>query len=475
MDNSYKEITLYAEGMHCASCEILIEKTLLKKDGVESVDASLKDAEVRVVLQENTHLNLEALNQEFEPLGYRLNKHRIGRTPAPLLAISPAGKLEINPEKLKRLLKNILLAGLLLTAFYLVEKAQLGRFISAEPGAALGAFFLLGLVAGLSSCAALVGGLLLSLTKHWHEQRIDAKNTFQRAQPHLMFHFGRLAAFFVLGGVLGLIGSAITFNNTVLYALVVLIVSVVMFVLALQMLNVPWARHFSFRMPKSITKAAAKDQTTAGNLGPFFAGALTFFLPCGFTLIAQGVALASGSFIFGALTMLYFAFGTLPILVGISLSGLTFTRKPHLTARFSTVAGILILFFALYNVNGQLNVLGLPSMSDLQLFKTTPSLTETKPSAPVQEGQQTISLVAKDFDYIPTGSTTIQAGVPTKLIVDNQGILGCGASLAARGLVAGYVSLKRGQNIIDLGTPKAGTYKITCSMGMVPPVIVKVQ
>jgi len=92
-----------------------------------------------------------------------------------------------------------------------------------------------------------------------------------------------------------------------------------------------------------------------------------------------------------------------------------------------------------------------------------------------EKGEQVVSMVAKGFDYILDSPSVISAGVPTKLVVDNQGVLGCGAYLASRGLIDGFVSLRRGQNVIDLGKPRAGTYKITCSMGMVPPVTIRVQ
>ena len=83
-------------------------------------------------------------------------------------------------------------------------------------------------------------------------------------------------------------------------------------------------------------------------------------------------------------------------------------------------------------------------------------------------------ITAKGFEYIPTSSMTITAGVPTKLIVDNQGIQGCGAFMAANGLIENFVSLDRGINEINLGNPQKGTYKLTCSMGMVRPVTINV-
>ena len=87
-------------------------------------------------------------------------------------------------------------------------------------------------------------------------------------------------------------------------------------------------------------------------------GAATFFLPCGFTITAQTIALISGSAVQGALIMGFFALGTAPMLLLIGLSSVKFFSKPHLSMVFSRVAGFLVLFFALYNIYSQINVLG---------------------------------------------------------------------------------------------------------------------
>jgi len=221
-------------------------------------------------------------------------------------------------------------------------------------------------------------------------------------------------------------------------------------------------------MPKSFTKNISNENKFSGRFMPFIMGAVTFFIPCGFTLIAQGIALTSGSFLRGSLVMFFFALGTFLPLLGISISGIKMNEKPKNTALFNQIAGILIIFFVFYNINAQFNVLGLPSLNDI---KAQPKQEQTQ--QPDTNGTQTLNLTAKGFQYIPTGSTTLKAGVKTTLVVDNQGIQGCGVSMAGRGLFDGYITLKTGQNTITF-TPKKGTYKITCSMGMVPPVTITV-
>jgi sulfite exporter TauE/SafE/copper chaperone CopZ len=465
------QCTFYVEGMHCPSCELLIEKKLLKNDNIEYADASLSNNKVQVEYT-GEKPDLKKLNKQVEDLGYQFVTHKVKKDEAPTISFK-GGELRVNQQKFSYYFKILLVVASLLVAFYFFEKLQVGQFVSVDASSSLGAFFLLGLVAGLSSCAALVGGLLLSMTKQWNEVYIDSDSNFQKAEPHLMFHVGRVLSFFLLGGILGAIGSAISLDNTVFYSVLVVFISIVMLILALQMLGVGWAQKFRFTAPKFITRTVSDESKFQGKYMPFLTGALTFFLPCGFTLIAQGLALTSGSFIEGALIMFAFALGTLPILMGISFTGVQFNKKPHLTAKFNLVAGILIIFFVIYNINGQLNVLGMPSLSDIN-FSRGGNTEELETDNINEDGIQQLDLIADDFSYIPQNSTTLQSGIDTIIVVDNQGIKGCGAYLASTGLIDGYVELKPGENTIEIGEPEPGVYKITCTMGMVPPVTVEV-
>jgi sulfite exporter TauE/SafE/copper chaperone CopZ len=463
--------TIYVDGMHCASCEVLIEKKLLKQEGIESVDASLKGNRVTVNYVGDTKPDIDELNKEFSKFGYEFGNRKFKKNDTPLVSVR-RGHLVFNKTKLNNYLKVTFLLIILIGVFFAFEDLGLGRYVSVDATSSLPAFFILGLVAGLSSCAALIGGLLLSMIKQWNEIYIDADSNIEKAKPHIMFHTGRLISFAILGGILGLVGEAISLNNVNFFATLTIIVSIVMFVLAMQMLGVSWAQRIRFTAPKALTRFAADETNFQGKYMPFIVGFLTFLLPCGFTLIAQTVALTSGSFLMGSLVMLFFALGTLPTLLAISYSGLLFNSKPNLTARFNIIAGLMIVFFAIYNINGQLNVLGFTSLSDISF--STESNADEKIADTNADGVQLLNIVAKGFEYVPTSTMTIKAGVPTKLVVDNQGIQGCAAFMAANGLINNYVSLMPGINEIDLGTPNKGTYKLTCSMGMVRPVTIRV-
>ncbi|MBI2357050.1 sulfite exporter TauE/SafE family protein [Candidatus Dojkabacteria bacterium] len=472
-----KQCKYYVNGMHCASCEVLIEKKLLKKyDDLEFVDASLAKGELNISYKGSKPTE-EELNSIFHETGYMFSQKKYYKDLTPLISIKN-GFLSINTDKMKTLLRTLFLFIVFVVLFKTLEKSGLASGISVSSSSSYPAFFLFGIVAGLSSCAALIGGLLLSLSKQWSEVYIYSSSKVQKLIPFTMFNIGRIISFTLLGGLLGLLGGTLglTIEGSSTFTTIgVVLVSLIMAILGLQMLGIEWASKFQFKVPKFISRKITSEEDFQGKYMPLVVGALTFFLPCGFTITAQALALTSGSFLSGAMILLFFSLGTLPILALISLTSVEVSKRPKLNATFNYVAGALVLFFALYNFNAQLNVLGLKSLSDIKLPSySAPKTSGTSVVEPDKEGYQIINLTASGFEYEIKSGSKIKAGVPTKLVVQNNGIQGCGSYLLARGLMNNYVQLKPGRNEIDLGTPQKGVYKITCTMGMVSPVTVEV-
>ena len=476
MKKSQSINTIYVEGMHCASCELLIEKTIEDYPGVKDVDASLEKGQVKIVSDKNDSVDIEKLNKEFKEAGYKFSNKQFPKENYKLIEFTDAG-IEINRDKFYEYLKIFGILVFVLVLVMLINSSNIGRYAGVDANSSLLAFLILGIVAGLSSCAALVGGLLLVMTKQWNDLYITDKTNKLKFQPHILFHIGRLIGYFVFGGLLGLLGQMVSIGSGTSFAIVIIVVSVVMLVLALQMIGFKQAQNLQLKTPKVISKFITNESNFSGKYAPFILGALTFLLPCGFTLIAQSAALASSGFLKGGLIMLFFAIGTLPILGGISLTGVKFNTKPKLTSLFNKTAGILIVVFAIYTINSQLNVLGLKSLSDLELRSNDTASEkvdqEVSENPDVDENVQKLVIVADDFSYTPQGSMTIEADKPTVLAVNNKGVQGCGRFMAARGLIEKYVELEDGWNYVEL-TPKKGVYKLTCTMGMVRPVTITV-
>jgi uncharacterized protein len=178
-----------------------------------------------------------------------------------------------------------------------------------------------------------------------------------RIRPQLMFHVGRVASFFVLGGIIGVIGSAFTLNTFATFALS-FIIGVVMFTLGVNLLDVfPWAKKLQPSMPNFLSKHALGVSKFNHTLTPLLVGVGTFFLPCGFTQSMQLYTLSTGSFLQGGFTMLVFALGTLPILALISFSSFAI-QKSSKSGIFFKSAGLIVIMFALFNLINSLVVIG---------------------------------------------------------------------------------------------------------------------
>ena len=90
--------------------------------------------------------------------------------------------------------------------------------------------FFIGITASLSSCLAVVGGLVLSFSAKLSQR------DFHKTSAGI-FHAGRIIGFSVLGGILGIAGEVIAINNSVMAALGIF-ASLVMVILGINLLNI---------------------------------------------------------------------------------------------------------------------------------------------------------------------------------------------------------------------------------------------
>ncbi|NQU77970.1 sulfite exporter TauE/SafE family protein [Candidatus Falkowbacteria bacterium] len=464
---SILEHTYFTRGMHCPSCEILIEKRLLEEKNIQAVEASVNQGKVLIEYEGERPTTLE-LNKIFEGDGYTFLSEKSKDSNSSFKELKHSDDLVISKHKFKDFLIILGISLLLIIGFIFLHRSGLSARISVNASSALPMFFVFGVLAGLSSCAALVGGIVLSMSKQWSEVHAKSKSTIKKLEPHFLFNLGRLVSYGVLGAVFGAVGKALqlslTFTSILMFA-----VSVMMLFLALQMLGVKYFQRFQITAPKFITRYAADETNFRGKYMPSLMGAATFFLPCGFTITAQGLALASGSVWQGGLIMLFFALGTLPMLLGIGFSSVKFSRNPKVASRFLKVAGVLVLFFALFNINAQLNVLGLRSLDDISLKGTAMAAEAGLPE--IINGKQILKTDALSYAYEPN-YLKVKVGVPVRWEIADKGTSGCTNAIMSRGLFEGEIPLTPGQTSVKEFTPeKTGKYKFSCWMGMISGII----
>ncbi|MCX6754530.1 MAG: sulfite exporter TauE/SafE family protein [Candidatus Nomurabacteria bacterium] len=312
-----KKYIYHVSGTHCASCKILIEDVLNEQDLIDKavVDLKKETIEIETESDKNKFEIAEILSDKIKTNGYTISVEKI------IIDKKPDDTIWI----------AILLGLVFLILFFLLQKSgilNLGMGGSTTPTTS----FIIGIIASLSSCLAIVGGLVLSLSA-----KISQEDGKSAKKPFILFHAGRLVGFAVLGGVLGLIGEAIGINF-VLSAILGLIASLVMIILGLNLLGI--FKKNKITLPSSIFKFFRKVEHTM--FAPILIGIGTFFLPCGFTQSMQIAALSSDSFISGFMIMFSFALGTLPVLALLSFGSVSFANSKH-APLFFKVAGVVVV------------------------------------------------------------------------------------------------------------------------------------
>lgn len=333
-----KIYVFHSPEMHCAACELIVERTLSAQRFVRAVKADAGRSSVRVEgdFTEAPDTLAKRFSALLEPRGYSLSLTAVPGQRRPAA---------------KDFVVALCFASLIIAAFVVLQKAGLVNLFSPNE-MNLPASFLIGVIASLSTCMALVGGLLLSVAANQGKVAPGS-----RVFGSLMFHASRLASFFVLGGVIGAIGRAFTLTPLLAVGLNVA-VAIVMLVLGLNLLELsPALKRLQPRMPAFLSRRLLKVEKLNRGLAPALLGVITFFLPCGFTQSMQLFSLTSGSFLNGALTMLSFAAGTFPVLALISLVSVNLSASRRAGVFFKT-AGMIVIAFALLNLMSSLAVLG---------------------------------------------------------------------------------------------------------------------
>lgn len=457
--------------MHCASCEILIEKRIIKEEAVEMVDVSLAKGTVKIEYDVEQKITPKYLNEIFKDEGYCFSTTPFKKS----TKIAMNSHCAMPDESPSSKATPFLIAAIFVLGFIFLSKTGLSSLVSVDGQSSLPLFFLFGLLAGVSSCAALVGGIILSLSKQWMAKYNENDSLLEKAEPHFLFNTGRVLGYAGFGAVLGMTGNFFKLSPDFTAGMII-VISIVMILLGLQMMGVKALKNFQIRLPKSLTVKVADEDNFQGKFGPLLMGALTFFLPCGFTITAQALALASGNAIQGGLIMGLFALGTVPGLLVIGLSSVKMQSNPRSAKQFSIVAGLLVLFFATFNINAQMSVLGMSNITDMLAKSATTQTTQTRDELPpIVDGKQVVKMNVSGGGYSPN-KITIRANVPVKWEITSDSNPGCASTIISRSLFTGSVYVAPNTTVIkEFSAPTPGTYRFSCSMGMYTGTIVVVD
>ncbi len=430
-----KQLRFRVLGTKCASCEIVLERELRQIPGVRRVRASHASGEVTLTVDDGVALAPNDLEQVVGKHGYRF-----------------ANGAEAKPAKFSW--ETLVLAAAAVAGAYMVLSVTglLTYSPEVDAGAGLGAVFVVGIVAAFSSCTAVVGGLVAAVAARQAKRSPGAPFAL-RMRPHLFFHLGRLAGFAGFGALIGALGSALQFD-TFANGVLVVVVALLMIAIGTELLGV-FPSGFGIRPPKRLSHFIHDLGESEKPWGPAVLGALTFFLPCGFTQSMQLLAMSTGSPGQAAAIMTVFALGTAPALLGIgaaagSVRGATLGRVTRVVGAFVVALGIAQLG------NGA-TLLGWGGFGV--------SGTEVSEAAVLDNGVQVVQMEVGSGWYSPN-VLTVTEDIPVRWEVYGGDFLGCANTLVLPAFGV-QTRIKTGYNEIAFTPTKAGKYTFSCSMGMV--------
>ncbi len=437
------KIKLNVAGMHCISCELLLEKGFEKIDGVHSCDVSHKKGVVEVECSDD--VSLSDLESVVKACGYQVviehekHKHKV--------------KGENGGRNLIQIFFIVL--GVSIVAF-LLGKFEISKLFP-EFGSNVGVFvaLLLGIVASFSTCLVMVGGIVLGFGNVYTVHEDSKHPLMSRALPHLYFHAGRIGGFALLGGVLGLIGGKINYSLTFTGYLTI-VVALMMLYIGLQIIGfVPNITKLGFHLPKKLSKKIHALEEKNHPLAPMVIGVLTFLLPCGFTQSMQIAAIASQSFFTGALIMGAFALGTFPALFSLGF-GSSYAKKGNF-GFLNKIIGVIVVFFAIYSFNSGLVLSG--SSFTLDFWRSGNGIEATQ--------NDDVQVIKMDVDWVFTPDEfVVKKGVPVRWEINGINISGCSNEIAIPKLGISQ-RINEGPNVIEFTPEETGSLPFSCWMGMI--------
>jgi sulfite exporter TauE/SafE len=294
----------------------------------------------------------------------------------------------------------------------------------------------------------------------------------QRVVPNLAYQAAKIVSYMLVGLLLGAVGSA--FDLAAIRPYVMAVAGAFMIVLALGMTGrFPWAAKLTPRPPRFLVRALSATRRKAVSdaeddksslATPVTFGLLTGLMPCAPLMAAQLTAAASGSAVNGLVAMFAFGLGTAPLMLGFGTASSMIPRR--IKDRVMVALAVVVLVFGVTYLNRGAMLLGSPIT--LQAARTAVFGGGASPETVVltgTDGVVEVPLVIANVRFQPS-VLDIPAGVPVRLIVDRQEANACSDQLAVPQLGVLVDLAPNATTVVDLPPATAGTYTLTCGMGM---------
>lgn len=431
-----KEKIIKIDGMTCVNCETKIQKNISNTAGIREAKVSYTRGTAYVKYDLDI-IKYNDIKRIIENLDYQV--------------IEGERKEENTFTRLAGIFIVILAIYMLLKHLGILN--IFNTFPQANEGVQYGMLFIIGLLTSVH-CIAMCGGINLSQCIPKSVQTNGGGSKIAALRPSFLYNLGRVISYTVIGGIVGAVGSAVSFSGEA-KGIIQILAGIFMVIMGLNMLNIfPFLRRLNLRMPRIFARKI--DSEKSGNHSPLYIGLLNGLMPCGPLQAMQLYALSTGSPLKGAFAMLLFSLGTVPLMFGLGALSSVLSKK--FTKKIMTVGAVLVVVLGaiMFSRGMSLSGLAIPIIS---------AQSGNAAESQVQDGVQIVNTTLSSGRYEPI---KVKAGIPVKwtITADSQDINGCNNIME----ISEYnieKKLEPGENVIEFTPTKAGEFRYSCWMGMI--------
>lgn len=195
-------------------------------------------------------------------------------------------------------------------------------------------------------CIGMCGGIVVA----YSSTKIKSDySKLTQSIAHLLYSFGRVTTYTLLGAIFGFVGGVVTFSN-VTSGMFLLITGLLMVLVGFSLLG---KIKFLTILEHTCSKSPLYQKTFKSLLGSnslfsfYLLGMLNGLLPCGFVYVFAITAASTGSPFWGAVVMFIFGISTIPALFFLGFFVGLF-KQSNLRDLFIKIASFLVIVFGFY-------------------------------------------------------------------------------------------------------------------------------
>lgn len=197
-------------------------------------------------------------------------------------------------------------------------------------------------------CIGMCGGIVMAYSNIKIQ---PSSSKVSKSIAHLLYSFGRITTYTVLGALFGYLGGVVVFSNNA-NGILLIIAGVAMILAGLSLMGKMKSLSIggkSLSDTKFYKSNFTKIMNSKSNMSFYLLGMLNGLLPCGFVYFFAITAASTADPFYGALVMFIFGLSTIPAMFGLgTLSSLNLAT--NFRNMLVSLASIAVLFYGVFTI-----------------------------------------------------------------------------------------------------------------------------